>query len=71
VHTVLQAIQCPMLVLGMDSDILYPLSEQEEIAQSVPQGKLEIIRTINGHDGFLLEQQQVASYVLEFLSRHT
>lgn len=68
VEEALSMIQIPMCVLGIDSDLLYPLSEQEEIARSVPKSELKIISSNDGHDGFLLEQDQVARYIVHFLS---
>ena len=64
---VLQKIEIPSCVLGIDSDILYPLSEQEEIAANIPGSELKIIHSEDGHDGFLLEQDQVARHIVEFL----
>jgi homoserine O-acetyltransferase len=59
--------QIPALVLGIDSDVLYPLTEQIELAKSLPAGQLKIIKSDDGHDGFLLEQDQVAAHILDFL----
>lgn len=68
VEEVLNMIEIPTCVLGIDSDILYPLSEQEEIAASVPKSDLKIINSNDGHDGFLLEQDQVARHIVNFLN---
>lgn len=64
---VLGTVDIPALVMGIDSDVLYPLSEQKEMAQQLPKGELKIIKSADGHDGFLLEQEQVAMYITEFL----
>ena len=69
VSEVLRTIQIPMCVLGIDSDVLYPLSEQEEIATHVPNSELWVIHSEEGHDGFLLEQEQVARHIIDFLDR--
>jgi homoserine O-acetyltransferase len=66
---VLQKISIPALVLGIDSDVLYPLYEQEFLAEHLPAGRLEIIHSDDGHDGFLLEQEQVGKHIKEFLSK--
>lgn len=68
VEEALSMIQIPMCVLGIDSDVLYPLSEQEEIVANVPGAELKIINSNDGHDGFLLEQEQVARHILNFLN---
>lgn len=67
---VLQGVDIPALVLGIDSDVLYPLAEQRELADALPQGHLEVIHSDNGHDGFLLEQEQVAAHIIKFLNQH-
>lgn len=70
VEAALKSIKQPVLVLGIDSDVLYPLSEQEEIARCVPRGEMKVVRSREGHDGFLLEQQQVGGAIAQFLAAH-
>jgi homoserine O-acetyltransferase len=69
VAEVLKRIEIPACVLGIDSDILYPLSEQEELAEHMPNAELKIIHSDDGHDGFLLEQDQVGRHIVEFLDK--
>jgi homoserine O-acetyltransferase len=64
----LSKVQIPALVIGIDSDILYPLHEQEELASLLPNAQLKIVNSDAGHDGFLLEQTQVGAYINAFLS---
>lgn len=64
----LQSIGARVLVMGMDSDIIYPLAEQQELADKIPGAMMKVITTQNGHDGFLLEQDQVSANILEFLT---
>lgn len=61
-------VRIPAMVLGIDSDVLYPLYEQEELATLLPNGELNVITSDAGHDGFLLEQDQVAGYITRFLN---
>lgn len=63
----LEDVRIPVLVLGIDSDVLYPLYEQEELAGLFPGAELGVVRSDAGHDGFLLEQEQVAEYITKFL----
>lgn len=65
----LERIRCPTLVLGINSDVLYPMQEQEELAKHIPGASFGVIDSINGHDGFLLEQDQVGRYIDDFLRR--
>ncbi len=62
----LQTIRAKTLVIGIGSDILFPVSEQAEIASLVPNGRLEIIESIYGHDGFLIEDEQITQLVKAF-----
>ncbi|KAL3804167.1 hypothetical protein HJC23_013686 [Cyclotella cryptica] len=67
---VLSHVEIPVCVLGIDSDVLYPLHEQEELASLMPNADLKIIHSDAGHDGFLLEQDQVAAHIKSFLYSH-
>jgi len=68
---VLQRVKIPACVLGIDSDVLYPLSEQKEIVAHMPNSELEIIHSDDGHDGFLIEQDQVNRCIVEFLAKQS
>lgn len=68
---VLQRVKIPACVLGIDSDVLYPLSEQKEIVEHMPNSELEIIHSDDGHDGFLLEQDQVNRCIVDFLAKQS
>jgi homoserine O-acetyltransferase len=68
---VLKSVLIPALVLGIDSDLLYPLDEQRELVDAFGNGRLGIIHSEDGHDGFLLEQEQVGAYIREFLELHS
>ncbi|WP_263784777.1 homoserine O-acetyltransferase MetX [Salinibacter grassmerensis] len=52
---VLGGIEQPSLVVGIDSDVLYPLSEQEELVEHLPSATLEVLSAPHGHDTFLIE----------------
>lgn len=57
----------PTLVLGIQSDGLFTFAEQQLIAESVPNARLEEIESPEGHDAFLLQFKQVNASVLRFL----
>ncbi|KAK3486029.1 homoserine O-acetyltransferase [Neurospora hispaniola] len=63
----LALIQQPTLVLGIESDGLFTFAEQEELAQHIPDSRLERIDSPEGHDAFLLQFEQVNRYILNFL----
>jgi homoserine O-acetyltransferase len=73
--TVLGALTLPTLVLGVDSDRLFPLSQQEDLARHIP-GCLtgtvpEVLETPYGHDGFLIESERVGASIAALLATPT
>ncbi len=70
VDLALQGIKSPLTVVGIDSDRLFPTYQQQHIASQVPGADdLHIIHSDHGHDGFLVEGEQVAAYVRKALAR--
>ncbi|WP_127358367.1 homoserine O-acetyltransferase MetX [Actinacidiphila soli] len=62
----LRRVTARTLVAGVDSDRLYPLSQQAELAAGIPGAdRLRVIESPYGHDGFLIETDQVAALVRE------
>lgn len=56
------------LVAGVSSDRLYPLAQQAELAAGIPTADdLRVIESPYGHDGFLIEVDQVAALVRELV----
>ncbi|OKL57754.1 Homoserine O-acetyltransferase [Talaromyces atroroseus] len=66
VQEALSQIEQPALVMGIESDGLFTFEEQKEIAAGIPNSRLKEIDSPEGHDAFLLQFQQVNSYILEF-----
>jgi homoserine O-acetyltransferase/O-succinyltransferase len=66
----LSAIQVPIVVAGVDSDRLYPLVLQRELAELIPTtvGGLRVVHSDYGHDGFLIERGAVGGLVRETLA---
>ena len=54
-EAVLSTIEQPSLVVGIDSDVLYLLREQQELAEHLHQARLEVLSAPHGHDSFLIE----------------
>ena len=69
VADVLSRVNIPALVLGIDSDLLYPIQQQQELARLLPRATFRTIHSDEGHDGFLLEQEQVGRYITDFLQQ--
>ena len=47
-----------------------PPSEQRELAELLPDASLLEVQSENGHDGFLLDNDQIAPQLRLFLARH-
>lgn len=67
--SVLSTLPPRALVIGVQTDGLFMVSEQREIAEHVPDAELVIIDSPDGHDGFLLEFKQINTHILRFLKK--
>jgi homoserine O-acetyltransferase len=63
----LQRIKAKTLAVGIETDILFPLKEQQFIAANVPNAGYKTIYSNFGHDGFLLEFDALSSLVSDFM----
>jgi homoserine O-acetyltransferase len=65
----LRRVTARAAVAAIDSDRLYPVELNQEIADGVPRcGPLRVIASPYGHDGFLIEVDAVAEVVQELLA---
>jgi len=64
---VLQSIKHPALVVGVESDGLFGIEEQSELAEAMPNATLKMVNSGDGHDGFLLEFAQLDEMLRDFL----
>ncbi|GAA5997145.1 homoserine O-acetyltransferase [Rhodotorula paludigena] len=55
------------LVIAISTDGLFTLVEQRELAAALPGAELVVIDSPDGHDGFLLEFEQINEHVLQWL----
>jgi len=68
VAAALAATPTPVVVGGIDTDRLYPLRLQEEIARGLPGcAGLRVVPSVYGHDGFLVEADAVGALLTETL----
>ena len=67
---VLQAIKQPTLIIGITSDLLCPLEEQQRMAPSIHGATFIGIESMYGHDGFLVESNQVSQHLAEWMERY-
>ncbi|AWT52661.1 hypothetical protein [Mycolicibacterium smegmatis] len=64
VEAALRSCPVPVVVGGITSDRLYPIRLQQELAELLPgcQG-LDVVDSIYGHDGFLVETELVGKLI--------
>ena len=64
----LAKIQANTLVIGITSDLLFPLIEQDYLSKHISGAKFSVIDSFYGHDGFLIEIEKITNLLNEFLS---
>jgi homoserine O-acetyltransferase len=66
---VLRGIGQKTLLIGVKSDILCPVEEQEFMKAYLPDAELVEIDSAYGHDGFMVEGEKIATLLTEWLRR--
>jgi homoserine O-acetyltransferase len=67
VENALRQIQARTLVIGMTSDVLFPINEQQYLASLIPGAEFVAIPSLYGHDGFLIETALLTKEISRFL----
>lgn len=67
IEDALKNIKSKTLVIGIETDILFPLVEQKFLADNIPGAVYRAIQSHYGHDGFLLEFDQIEIIIRDFL----
>src|SRR5882724_94306 len=65
----LNQVTARTLVISITSDILFPPKEQEFLVQHIMGSAYKAIHSNYGHDGFLLEFEQIGDAIHEFLTK--
>ena len=68
VENALGLITAKTLVIGIQSDVLYPITEQEYLRDKIRGAELLSISSDFGHDGFLLEYEKIETALNKFIS---
>jgi homoserine O-acetyltransferase len=68
---ILKSIRQRALVVSVSSDLLYPTREQQELARHLPNAEHALLRSADGHDGFLIECRKLAAIITEFRQART
>lgn len=61
-------ITAETLVIGIRSDVLFPVREQQFLAQHIPRGVYREIDSPYGHDGFLIQGNLIGDLIREHLT---
>ena len=65
----LATVTADVTIAGMSSDWLYPVRLQQELGELIPTSSaVEIVQTISGHDGFLVETELLGRIIRRALA---
>ncbi|WP_243657130.1 homoserine O-acetyltransferase MetX [Cellulomonas wangleii] len=68
VEAALAQVTARALVIAVDSDRLFTPAQSERVAAAIPgSGPVRYVHSDYGHDGFLIEEDQVGRHVADFL----
>jgi homoserine O-acetyltransferase len=68
IEKALAQIKAKTLIIGITSDILFPIEEQKKLWLHIPNSKLKTIESSFGHDGFLIEHEILNEHFRNFLN---
>lgn len=67
VEEVLRGIKSKALVVAITSDILFPPADHDVMVENIPSVEYRLIDSPFGHDGFLVEYEQLDAIIKEFM----
>ncbi len=67
IASALRQVKAQTLVIGIDNDLLFPVSEQLFLAEHIPSATFKTIHCAYGHDGFLIETDKLTNIIGHFL----
>lgn len=65
----LKRISCPTIVVGVTTDIIFTPEEMRALAAMIPGAEYHEIQSPFGHDGFLVETDQLNDIMLPFVNK--
>ncbi len=65
----LGTIKARALVIGIESDLLFPLQEQKFLAGNIPGADLEVVESLFDHDGFLIEFESLKKIIKHYFKK--
>jgi len=68
IKSTLKTLKMPALVIGINSDNLFPINEQVFLFNHLENAKLDLIDSKFGHDGFLTETEKLNPIIFNFIN---
>lgn len=66
----LQQVKANTLTIGVENDVLFPVEEQKLISENIPGANFKVLKSDYGHDGFLIETDQLTQVIGNFLKEN-
>jgi homoserine O-acetyltransferase/O-succinyltransferase len=66
VEKALSLVKARTLVIGIKSDVLFPIEEQQYLFQHIPKAVFAELESFYGHDGFLIETEPLTKIMTSF-----
>jgi homoserine O-acetyltransferase len=66
IEKALSLIKARTLVIGIKSDLLFPIEEQQYLFQHIPKSAFAEFDSYYGHDGFLIETEALTNIITSF-----
>lgn len=66
VEEALKQVKAKTMCIGITSDILFPVNEQQFLAENIPSATYAQIDSSYGHDGFLIEAKKLTEIIKPF-----
>lgn len=63
-------VKANTLVIGIENDVLFPVSEQKFLAEHITDAEFSTINCAYGHDGFLIETDKLTHIIGNFLKNN-
>ena len=67
VEDALASIKARTLVISIEGDLLFPFQDQKLISDNIPDAEIIVVNSQFGHDGFLLETEQISNALKYFM----
>ncbi|MCT4614002.1 MAG: homoserine O-acetyltransferase [Marinifilaceae bacterium] len=70
IEKALSQIKARSLCIGIDSDLIFPNSEQKQLSKHIKNAKYKEIKSMYGHDAFLIEHEQLNVIMQDFINNN-